>query len=476
MKKKSLSPSIPPPTSSGGFNPILKKKNKTEEEIVSYSFLLELAEIVGSGGFNCAFKVKDEPYVYRIQKGEGRNVQSLLRSGKILIILNDFRLVLGPCVLNIHPLYSGQLCSTGINPDVVERIKKSECNKPLSQIDNTKTFFEQVVEFAPTGSLFEVEILPQSDEFAFMLLWFFFTSKMLFGFQHRDFKPENVLLKRIEGGGLKLFQFVIEEKGKTTYYNLNSEIIPKVIDFDQSSFYNTSDGYFFPSAYTLIYMPPEVAFQKLTNHRYMDYGTYDYWSIGITLFDLWTSDTNSTHYAIASIIRDVSILTKVFLLLLGYEYNVESNKKLGNSIIVCIVIQIIMHGYYKTAEWWTPIIFSNLDPKETMLDQSDVNTFFVNISNLILDEKKNKLMKRILNRCDTKFAEKPDRYVLLKSLLALDPRERNKGVVTFFEKFKFTPEKNDQEQPDYKYKTTLRSSHLPEFREVESKINDLEVL
>ncbi len=203
----------------------------------------------------------------------------------------------------------------------------------------------------------------------------------------------------------------------------------------------------------------------------MDYGTYDYWSLGITLFDLWSGDTNDTHHKIERIMRDFSLLTRVFVVLLGYDYEKnETNKKLGHSIVVCIVIQIIIHGFYKTTEWWTPIIVANLDTVDPTLDKSDVDNFFVSVSNLILDEKNNKRMKQILNTCDAKFAENPERYFLLQTLLALNPRERNSGVLPFFEKFKFT---QGDEQPDYKYKTQMRKNPLPEFKEVESQINIL---
>lgn len=296
-----------PQRSGGSGNGSDPKKQQQEEIVVDVKEPFDVGEIekvLGAGGFNCVFLL-ESGLAHRIRMIKTpEQIKTVIRGANVLKYFNQYKLNLGPGVIQTYS--EGQFTKklTEECYFFLTQNSDSTCTKML--VDNfdkkNHVYFEQLVEYIPGNDLKQtlesityMFFIPNAEEIAFMLIWFLQATQTLFQFQHRDIKPGNVMLKKLDFS--RVFHFKLNGE---KMFKITTEYIPYLLDYDQGTFSNSATQ-LVPHGWTPWYTPPELFVQK----KVVMY-VYDWFSMGLTLLELWTN--NNVAYQIAMAILNAKIV------------------------------------------------------------------------------------------------------------------------------------------------------------------------
>lgn len=257
--------------------------------------------VIGHGSYNCAILVSSEGKIRRItafakirDQEDKEDYLKMLRAREMLKKFNQHRMQLGPSVLlELKP--GGWVDGRNLSDDAVRWMKALRCDPlttPMMQ-RSEYMFYIQDIEYARGGDLqkFVAPDNMKDGRFAFFLIWFFYVAQAQFGFRHRDFKPENVVLRKY--GSVRHFRF---HMGEMTQFLISTNVVPVVIDLDMGSFFTSRDTA--RKAWgTYPFMPAEVTYHHMFTDEFDadDEGDedVDWYSLGMTLFMYWVGSVES---------------------------------------------------------------------------------------------------------------------------------------------------------------------------------------
>jgi hypothetical protein len=258
-----------------------------------------LDQLLGAGTYNCAYYVLEDGTVLRIGflPANDRTTTTIVKRGLEMVhVFQSFRHMLGPSLLQevskYHIIKAGDLHKY-VEGDLCPSILKNNIDNNLDE------FGLQHIEFLSGGefkhdSLKEKKIVFNQRELCFVtfsLLWFFAMSQQLFAFRHHDLKGTNMMIRVTPD--VKEYVFEINNPtGSKKYYRFFSPYVPVVIDYDFASVYTTKDESSRNSGGTEYTRSPDALLYSLYGEAYKTFdftynpNGYDYWSLGISLFEI----------------------------------------------------------------------------------------------------------------------------------------------------------------------------------------------
>jgi len=249
--------------------------------------------VLGYGSYNCAI-LKDGKRVVRVTAVKARDTSEdddlkekmMVRAGEILFQFNQMERSLGPCVLKETRL--GHWLEPAEMDEAVRKwLFSFEC-PVLQKPDLLRDYrlYVQEIEFAEKGELVHgfSDSRHVGDEFAFMLVWFFYVAQAHFGFRHRDLKPANIVVR--EYAVPQRFRF----KLGSTQFEMETKYAPVVIDLDFGSFLTTNETTRIIEG-TPYFMPMEITLDQMRyrapSKRPPHGDAVDWYSLGLTLLMFW---------------------------------------------------------------------------------------------------------------------------------------------------------------------------------------------
>jgi serine/threonine protein kinase len=139
------------------------------------------------------------------------------------------------------------------------------------------------------GDTLATDLFPTSEG-CFSLVWFLYAGYYS-NLRHRDIKGENCVIRTYKKKRTFTFQ------SNNYFYNITTDRIPVFIDFDVSSLDDESD--FRDKTGSLYTCPPGLLIARFVGEEQYDDKTYDWWSLGVTLFGwfTWNALTDFQQYA-----------------------------------------------------------------------------------------------------------------------------------------------------------------------------------
>lgn len=139
------------------------------------------------------------------------------------------------------------------------------------------------------GDSLSTDLFPNLEG-CFSLVWFLY-SGYYSNLRHRDIKGENCVIRTYPAK--KTFTF----ESKNYKFKITTDRVPVFIDFDVCSF--EPDSFFRNVIGSLYTCPPGLLIAKFVGEDQYDDKTYDWWSLGITLFCwyTWNALTDFQQYA-----------------------------------------------------------------------------------------------------------------------------------------------------------------------------------
>jgi serine/threonine protein kinase len=267
-----------------------------------------IIKIIARGSFNCAVKMlnkHNEKEVLRVallSSDDDRDFYNfnVLRGLEIVHMFQQFSQLLGPSLIVETQKY--ELWGT-LDPHTLGLL----CNgfKEAAIDDPKSTFAVQHLEYAKEGNLtswiYKLEG-QQLDFFAFSLIWFFRQASSNFKFRHADLKLENIVVRKT--AKRESYMFISEAE----QYVFVSDLVPVVIDFDFATVMSSKNKqnkqitgtYYTAPPHALMFeilddLPQNDLFIVLKKIKAKVYApspaciySYDWWSLGIILFSLYT--------------------------------------------------------------------------------------------------------------------------------------------------------------------------------------------
>lgn len=255
-----------------------------------------LALFEGSGSYNCVYRTSGERNtVVRVAssrvltkeeraKGYETPLDDLKRGVVISYIVSQLSHIAGPaCLQVLDNAAEGpyELIRTRFTDNDVRVLMECANFREAVEGRNKLTrFVVQEVEYLNGGDLSKLNRPLVTEEFAFIvfsLIWYFYSLESEIGLYHGDFKPDNTGIRNFKEP--QEYSFSIE--GKTDFVFFTT-VCPVVIDFD-FSYVETSRNK--PARIgTWFTAPPEYLKEDVET---MDPHTYDWWSLGVTILDLF---------------------------------------------------------------------------------------------------------------------------------------------------------------------------------------------
>jgi serine/threonine protein kinase len=209
----------------------------------------------------------------------------VVRGLQIVTMLQQYASHVGPSLLIETQPYaiSSRLSDSTFSNlcvDIQDEVKK---------LDKAKKYYEfalQHVEYCE-GGIFDNRVQMTDEEFDFCcysLLWFFKTTIETFSFRHRDLKTGNIVVRNLD----KPESFRFFTTATQTSITFTSRFVPVVIDYDFASVYTTTTESDRNNVGTRHTAPPRALMAELlhTPQTQRQEESYDWWSLGIVLFQV----------------------------------------------------------------------------------------------------------------------------------------------------------------------------------------------
>lgn len=286
------------------LSPDVFKGEEEEEEPVTKRLLksYNIVRFIASGSYNCAHLVENEDGSFEVLRVAflpmdpdmpDQSANERVRRGlEIVNIFQPFRNMLGPSLLKQTRPYElvGDMNEEGLCRGILQELAKAQhWHIPYE-------FAIQHLEYLDGGNFKSAANMTaeEADFCTFSLIWFFRQAQLNFDFRHRDLKPENIMLKHAFLAGGDLYEFYTDDN----LFQFVSTVVPVVIDYDFATVLTSerdSDKQVVGTRYTaspdsLIYLLFDyVNIQVDPEESPASFQSYDWWSLGIVLFEVYAT-------------------------------------------------------------------------------------------------------------------------------------------------------------------------------------------
>lgn len=271
--------------------PLIKEERFAKRTLKSYN----IVRFIARGSYNCTHLVENYDgslEVLRVAFLPLQEEQSIandrVRRGlEIVNIFQPFASLLGPSLLKQTQPYEivSEISSEGLCNEILRELARAD------HLHIPYEFAIQHLEYLNGGNFRSTAdmTIEEADFCTFSLIWFLRQAQLNFDFRHRDLKPENIVLKQKQTSDvyefytdLNLFRFV-------------STVVPVIIDFDFATVLTSeraSDRQVVGTRYTAC---PESLIYLLFDYVNIEvdpaespasFQSYDWWSLGIILFEV----------------------------------------------------------------------------------------------------------------------------------------------------------------------------------------------
>jgi serine/threonine protein kinase len=276
------------------------KRVKVTEETAK----LVLERLLGRGGFNVALLGNDGS-VYRIgavkYDKEPQSAKLLTRSSAVMKLVTQFKAILGPSTLVEEQAgHWTNLFELQEEPLILMHV--------LAEFPRLEgyTYFLSRLEFLSGGTVLQTK---PTEGGTFSLIYWLWVAQAHIGLRHRDISPDNILVRKYAQPTRFIFNIGREDlNAPSARYVFDAQEMPVITDFDFGTTPVTNAGYRDKTHPKLMYAPPEVILHYMKDLENMDTSpqpvtddTYDWWSLGMTLFDWWTNNFLTFDYLFINI-------------------------------------------------------------------------------------------------------------------------------------------------------------------------------
>jgi serine/threonine protein kinase len=254
---------------------------------------LKMNEVLGSGSYAVVYASITQPnVVYRVEAV----LDEALVKREVEIQRFLFNSELSPCIPEIY--FSKEILKFDLKRqarDLYENLAVIIFNKvDITTIDS---FLIVKMERGNLGTIDEFAKMYTSKmqiefpKLCFLLFWTLYVFNTSFGFRHRDIKPKNIVVKKLDAP--KTFQFRLGDNK----WSFETRYVPMLIDFGLASLVGSRPSQR-TAAGTIYYVPPEVLANMMwTEHRAFSVPThnfenedaFDTWSLSLALLEVGTN-------------------------------------------------------------------------------------------------------------------------------------------------------------------------------------------
>jgi serine/threonine protein kinase len=254
-----------------------------------------IVRFIASGSYNCAHLVRNHDgslEVLRVAflpfQEEQFTANDRVRRGlEIVNIFQPFGTLLGPSLLKQTQAYEivSEISSEGLCNNILRELAKAD------HLFISYEFAIQHLEYLNGGNFKSTAdmTIEEADFCTFSLIWFLRQAQLNFDFRHRDLKPENIVLRRHQ------ISDVYEFYTDVNLFRFVSTVVPVIIDFDFATVLTSKSKYdrrvvgtrYTASPDSLIYLLFRYVKIKIDpKESAASFQSYDWWSLGIILFEV----------------------------------------------------------------------------------------------------------------------------------------------------------------------------------------------